>query len=255
MHNGRYISIQSMLSRLLRNPLLSDLNESDVASYIADGIRFIEAPLGYEEKVAVITITDHRGELPCDIVYIQQTQKYKVALNELAFPTTNINYGYIPMKYATDHFHTSLHADTSPDLQKNGFTGLDYENTYKIQGNYIFTSFHEGTIRMSYKGLLLDKEGFPMIPDDIKVIKAIENHIKSEAYTILWELGKIQDKVYREVQKERDWYMGAANTSMQMQSLDQAENMKAMLTRTILKPLQHSTGFKNLGTQEYVKNI
>lgn len=253
MHNGKYKSIKDMMSRLLRNPLMSNLNESDVASYTADAIRFIQAPLAYEEKVADIDIVDYRGELPCDIIYIQQTQKYKEGLNEGKPESTyNTMYGYLPMRYATDHFHTALHADNSPDLQKNGYTEHDYDVTYKIQSNYIYTSFKEGKVRMSYRGLALDDEDFPMIPDNIAVEKAIENHIKYEYYTILWELGKIADKVYRKVETERDWYMGSANTKMQLQNIDQAEAMKAALTRTILKPLQHGSGFKDLGTQEYI---
>jgi hypothetical protein len=253
MTNGNYKSIKDLISRLLRNPLMSDLNKSDIGSYIADALRLIEAPMAYEEKVATITIEDYRGELPCDIIYIQQTQKLKTALNE-AIPESSYNrtYGYLPMRYATDHFHTALHADTSPDLQKAGYTETGYDLTYKVQSNYIYTSFREGVVRMSYKGLALDKEGYPMIPDNIKVEKALENHVMYEYLRILWMLGKIPDKVYRDVSTERDWYIGAAGTSLQMQSIDQAEAMKAALTRTILKPLQHGSGFKDLGTQEYL---
>lgn len=253
MHNGKYKSIKDLMSRLSRNPLLNDLNESDIASYIADTIKFIQAPMAYLEKVAEINIEDYRGELPCDIIYIQQTQKFKEALNE-GVPESKYNrmYGYLPMRYATDHFHTALHANNSPDLQKNGYTEMDYDLTYKIQNNYIYTSFREGKVRMSYRGLALDDEGYPMIPDNIAVEKAIENNVKYEYYTILWELGKISDKVYQKVSQERDWYIGSANTKMQLQNIDQAESMKAALTRTILKPLQHGSGFKDLGAQEYL---
>jgi len=254
MHNGKYKSIKNVLSRLHRNPLLQDIGESDVASYIADALRLIEAPLAYEEKVATITIEDYRGELPCDIIYIQQTQKVNTSIgHEFPISTYNSANMYSPMRYATDHFHTALHADDSPDLQKTSMSELDYEYTYKVQNNYIFTSFKDGQVRMSYRGIVVDDEGYPMIPDDVKVEKAIENHIKYEYYTVLWELGKIQDKVYNKVCQERDWYIGASNTSLQLQTIDQAESMKAALTRTILKPLQQQGGFKNLGTQEYIK--
>ena len=253
MTNGKYISIKNLMSRLLRNPLMNDLNDSDAASYIADALRLIEAPLAFEEKVEYIDIVDYRGELPCDIIYIQQTQKVKEVIDRVNPQSGyNHNYGYESMRYATDTFHVDIVADDSPDLQKNSSTSLDYDNTYKVQSNLIYTSFREGKVRMSYRGLMLDDEGFPMIPDNVKVEKAIENHIKYEYYTILWEMGKISDKVYNKVCQERDWYIGGANTSLQLQTLDQAESMKAMLTRTILKPLQSQSGFKNLGTQEYL---
>lgn len=234
---------------------MNNLNESDVAQYISDCLRLIGAPLIYEDKVEDIDIKEHRGELPCDLLYIKQTRMYAGSNAKLRSPqstyTTQMS-RFVPMKYATDHFHTALHEENSPDLLGTNGSELDYEVTYQINGEYIYTSFKEGKVQMSFKGLKTDEEGYPMIPDNVKVEKAIEAYIKVQHYTIMWELGKIADKVLNKAEQEYSWYVGAADTSMRALSVDQAESLKAALTRTILKPLQHHAGFKNLGTQEYI---
>jgi len=251
MHNGNYKSIKALMSRLLANPLMNGANESDIAQYTADALKLIAAPMAYVDKVEHIDICDYRGELPCDILYIIQTQKQSNAVPNRQ-PTSRNNHfsGYTQMTYASDHFHTALHSEDSPDLR--GAMGLDHGDTYSIQVNQIYTSFKDGKVRMAYKAILTDEDGFPMIPDKVEVEKAVENHVKLEVYTPLWEQGKITDKVFQRVSQERDWYIGSANTSLQIQNIDQAERMKAAFTRTLLNPLSQHTGFKNFGTQEYI---
>ena len=255
MNNGKYRSIKSLMSRILMNPLMNELNESDVALYISDCLRLIEAPAIYENKVVDIDIKEHRGELPCDLIYIKQTRMYAGSNAKLRTPqstyTTQLS-RFVPMKYASDHFHTALHEQSSPDLMGTNGSELDYEVTYQINGDFIYTSFPDGKVQMSYQGLKVDEEGYPMIPDNVKVEKAIEAYIKVQHYTIMWELGKIADKVIQKAEQEYAWYVGAAETSMRSLTIDQAESLKAALTRTILKPLQHHNGFRNLGTQEYL---
>lgn len=264
MHNGKYKSIQSMMNRLYRNPMIKNVSDSDMAQYIGDAIKLIEAPMAYMDYVEPIRIRNHRGELPCNLLYIKQTKKYvspytiklydEVGSEEFRnYIAKDANYQKFttePMTYATDSFHTAHHLDNSPDLvKKTGF----YNHTYSVQGGYIFTNFSEGVAVMSFKGLMIDEEGYPMIPDNIKVEKAIENYTKLQIYQIEWELGKISDKVMNELKQETAWYMGASNTSLQMQNLDQAEAFKAAFTRTLLKPMHHDDGFRNMGTQEYIR--
>lgn len=234
---------------------MASLNESDAAQYVSDVLRLIEAPMIYQDKVCDIEILNYRGELPCDLLYVLQCRKYRQGWSVQPQSSYTIGFSdFEPMKYATDHFHTALHVAESPDLQPTAASGLDYETTYSIQGDMIYTSFREGMVQMSYKGLVLDEEGYPMIPDNVKVELAIEHYLKYKHYTILWEMGKIADKVLNKAEQEYSWYVGAADTSMRGMSIDQAEAFKAAFTRTILKPLQHHNGFKNLGTQEYINS-
>lgn len=48
---------------------------------------------------------------------------------------------------------------------------------YKIQGNYIQTSFESGYIKLHYLTIPVDKEGYPLIPDNEAFKQALEWHI------------------------------------------------------------------------------
>jgi hypothetical protein len=50
--------------------------------------------------------------------------------------------------------------------------------TYKIQGNFIYTSFEEGEIEVSYQAIATDEQGFPLIPDNSSFTRALELYIK-----------------------------------------------------------------------------
>ena len=76
-------------------------------------------------------------------------------------------------------------------IKKDIYNKDNPDLTYKIQGNCIFTSIEDGNIEISYNSILVDKDGYPMIPDDESFIDAIEKFVKRERYNILFDEGKI----------------------------------------------------------------
>jgi hypothetical protein len=236
--NTKYVSIKSMLSRLFSNPLMEGITESDVARYIAEALNLIGAPLAYEDRVQEIKVKNYRADLPCELLYIQQTRK------------VNSSGKLEPMRYASDTFHSAYHQIGSPDFTQHS---ANYDWTYSLNNGVIYTNFKEGTIQQSYKAIVTDKEGLPMIPDDVKFEKAIENYIKLQWYTILWELGKISDKVFNKVEQEYSWYVGAANTRAQLQTIDEAETFRGAVTKLLDNSTAARDFFQSHGRQEFIK--
>ena len=37
---------------------------------------------------------------------------------------------------------------------------------YRLNNNYIFTNFEEGSVEISYTAFVTDDDGYPMVPDD-----------------------------------------------------------------------------------------
>jgi hypothetical protein len=236
--NTNYISIKGVLSRVLSNPLMEGISEANVAMYIADAMKLIGASMSYENKVDTINISNYRGELPCELLYIQQTRK------------KDKDGGLQPMRYASDTFHSAYHEIGSPDFAE---MSSNYDWTYSINNGMIYTNFPEGTIEQSYKGLKLDEDGLPMIPDNVKFEKAIEEYIKTQWYRIQWELGKISDKVLAKAEQEYMWYVGGANTSAQLQTIDQAETFRSAFTKILDNSTAAKKFFQDHGRQEYIK--
>ena len=89
-----------------------------------------------------------------------------------------------PARYATDTLHEHYNK-----------VGNDFvHNTYSINNNYIFTSLKNGWYTIAYKAIMVDEEGYPMLPADRIFINALEWYIKYKYFTLLWEDGKIEDR-------------------------------------------------------------
>ena len=134
-----------------------------VIKYAADFMQIVGVPKMFDNKTATLEVTKYKAELPCDFYSILGVRTSK---NHIAFRAT------------TDIYHLSEDKDPA-----------DYyrDLTYKIQGNYIFTSIEEGEIEISYLSIPVDEEGLPMIPDNVKYINALELYIKKRLFTILFD--------------------------------------------------------------------
>ena len=61
---------------------------------------------------------------------------------------------------------------------------------------------------------------------------------------------KISTQAYQIIERDRDWYIGAAQTRSHMPSMDMMESIKNNWIRLIPKINQHRDGFKSANMQE-----
>lgn len=221
----KYISIRVVMDKLLRHPMLQGLSLEATVDYAIDFMRIVGCPAIFTEKTVFIEIENYKGLLPDDFYDIIQVRS-----NSRTF------------RYSTNSFHMS---------EDKSF--YDLNPTYKIQGDYIFTSLKEGEIEIAYTAIETDDCGFPMIPDNSKFIRALEAYIKKQWFTILFDLGKIQHPQLQVIQQEYAWAVGACESEFQKLSLDKAESFfnswRTMLTSTN----QHQTGFIDIGARQHFK--
>ena len=227
----KYISLKVIMDNILDHPMLRDVSFERAINYTQSFMRIVGCPRIFEEKVALIDIKDWRGILPCDF-------------NDIIQVRTHSNCGqknYKVFRYATDNFHMSNNKQDSFDL------------TYKIQGNVIFTSMKEGTIEIAYNAFAVDSEGYPLIPDNSTFIRALELYIKKQCFTVLFDLGKINQAVYQNVCQEYAWAVGAAQNDLIRPTIDQMESITNMLNTLVWRVTEHKSGFVNSGSAEKIK--
>jgi hypothetical protein len=247
MTNGNLKSLGEILWKVMKNPLASELTYEEAAEYALEFIKLLGAPSIYENKLSIMELTNHKAELPCDLLTIEG-----VRYLDTSDPETASASNYIAMREATNlyHFDENEHLneqDTEFNIRGNHRRS---EFTYKVQRGIIFTSMRDGCIEMAYKAISTDEEGFPLVPDNEKVAIGMEYYILSRYLEPLWMMGKITDKAFEYITQKRYFYMPSAFTAMQMPSKDMLESTMNGINRLLLSTTMHEKFYKKLGEEE-----
>lgn len=213
----------------MEHPLLQDVTMERVIKYAADFMQIVGVPKMFDNKTAKLEVTKYKAQLPCDFYSILGV---RMSDSHIAFRAT------------TDIYHMSDDKEC-PDNYR--------DLTYKLQGNYIFTSIEEGEIEISYLSIPVDEEGLPMIPDNVKYINALELYIKKRLFTILFDQQKLHQSVLQNVQQEYAWAVGQASNDLIKPSVDEMESISNMWNQFIWSTTDHRHGFRDSGNKEYLR--
>lgn len=223
----RSINIKQLIDKVRRHPMMADLSMEAIVDYAIDFLQIVGLPTAFMEKTAVVEIENYRGELPNDYMEMIQVRT-----------TTNPVVYY---RYTSDTFHTS----------GNRVHSAPY--TYKVQGDYIFTSEKDTTIEIAYLAIETDKCGLPVLPDNAKFIRAIEAYIKYKHFTVLFDCGKITGQILEKADQEYCWAVGACQSEFNRLTLDKAETVLNILNNIFSPTDLHSNGYANVGDKVIIR--
>lgn len=225
VNNFQWVNIRVILDRCLKHPLMNDLTLEVAVQFLVDFLGIMRLPNTYIDKNEEVEINNYRGMIPCDCISINQVKWTKT--------------GFC-MRYMTDNFNGSNNEDKS-------------EPTFKIQGRMIYTSFKDGNIELSYKAIPVDKEGYPLLPDEPTFLRALELYIKKQWFTILFDTGKISSAVLQNTQQEYAFATGACNNTFMIPSVSEMESIKGLMNQLIPRFNEFKYGFKHEGNNEYLR--
>lgn len=246
--NGKYVSIHRIIENVANNfKFKGDFDWQDAAEWIASLLALLEVPASLDQKITdgnlslghpkPIQIVDGRGKLPCDMYKIVQASANLT-------PNADCNdIQLIPMRWSTDTFHMRFHCDDTDYRCESGLT-------YTLNKNYIFTSFNTGEVYLSYLGIPIDDEGYPMIPDHESWIKACEFEVLYRLAMRAYLNDELTQDKFALIERDRDWYTAQAVNATKVMSLDQWESFQNQVLRSIPKINFHSGFFKNMNVQE-----
>ena len=261
---GQYVSIGRVMEGIFRDyGWTHEVDWVDALEWTGEVMDLIAVPQQYLDKVTdgnvdlnhpcAIGISKYRGLLPCDMLYPVQVRDAATK---------------VPLRYSSDSFHTGLEKMEenvpTPPLTVTSFGSITFTSpfivadsklkdtctsdlTYTINGCYIFTNFEEGSLELVYKAFPMDADGQPLIPDNVKYIQAVKAYIAEKIAQKLFIQGKLDGQKFNYLQRERDWYLGAATTAGLMPTVDQMETWKNQFVRLIPQMNAHGTGFKYNG--------
>jgi len=218
---------------------LKEVDNFLIAEHVFDAMGLIGSSLAYENKVTdgvmsnqdPITITNHRGELPCDLFEINSCKEgtYSYAMIE-----------------DTSTFQQQMNDSTTSDDRSHPIT-------YSVRGGYIFTKFQTGTVVLDYIAFPTDTDGLPLIPDNVRYIRAVVSYVAERIGLKLWMEDKIAEKKYRHL--EQDWFfnVGSAGVASKMPRMDKHESIKNMMVRMIHNSHHHMFQHKHRQVGEALK--
>ena len=211
-----FIRLEEVLSRVLRHPLMQSMDYETGIQYVVDFLGTVGIPQTYIEKSKCLHIEDYRAALPNDLIMINQVKKGNTYLKIMS---------------------SSMH-----DKSDN--------NTFKVQGTVIYTSFKEGDIEVYYKAIPIDENGAPLIPDNPIFLKALELYIKKEWFTILFDLGKIHQNILHNTQQEYAFKVAQCTNMFIIPSVSEMQTLTNMFNRLLPNTRQFEQGFKGLGNKD-----
>ena len=218
----KYVRLEEVISRVLRHPLLQDMDYETGIQYTVDFLQTVGFPQTYIDKQACLDIKDYRAILPCDLIQIDQVKDTK------------------SKQYLIS-------------MSSNAFNKSKNNLTYKTQGNIIYTSFKEGSIEIFYKAIPIDVNDVPLIPDHPIFLKALELYIKKEWFTILFDMGKINQNVLQNTQQEYAFKVAQCTNMFIIPSVSEMKTITNMLNKLLPDTRQFENGFKGLGVKEELR--
>lgn len=221
-----YVSLKTVLDKVMIHPLLVDLSFETAVLYTLEFLRIVGVPRIFEDRFKTLEVKNYRAVLPCDLLDIIQVKEHCSAY---------------ALRATTDTFYQD---DRGP---------APYEYTFKVQGDILYTNMKEGALDIAYKAIVTDEEGYPMIPDDSTFIRALEQYIKKQWFTILFDMGRIQPAVLQNAQQEYAFYVAQAQNKLVMPTLSEIESLSNMWTSLLHKTNEFKTGFKTTGAKELLK--
>lgn len=237
MLNPGYTTIERVVENVIRDTGFTEsIDFADIVEWVFIAQELINVPTAYIKKITdgntdwghypPVQVVAHRAELPCDFHKLISVREYCLQ---------------IPMVGDSGTFLQSIR-----DVDSGKYSNI----TYTINNNYIFTNMEEGYLEIAYWAFPTNEEGMPMIPDDVKYLRAVESFIAFKIATRLW----LQDKLSTDKKNyfEQNWYWDAkaAKGKADIPSYDQAESLKNQILRLVQRPTQASWGYSGLSNPE-----
>jgi len=234
MLTGQYISINRIAERVHNSGLNSDeIYFEDVVEWAGEAISLIGVPYAYEETVsAEITVADYRASLPTDLVKIISVREY-----DNKYPMVEIEGTFLP-----EYEASNLPNDDDPTMLG-----------YHVNNSYLFTNFEDGSIEIDYTAFSTDDDGYPMIPDDERFIRAVLAYCEYSIARKLWLKDCLSKDKYKELEQDWLFYVNSAKTQAHIPNVDGAESLKNQISRLIQFSHHHASGFRYRNQPEILK--
>lgn len=245
----------------------------DILEWVPEGLDMLQATstlvktsTGDMNCPGELLVSNHCVALPCGFVAIAAVEdEYGRRLPEGTDSTDLTNQSSIrhnsdtstrPNTFNVDPYVHQTSAgvpDEAPDASIPYFgedltsdsTTSRTNNYYQIQGNYIQTSFESGYIKLHYWALPVDKEGYPLIPNNSNFKYALEWHIIRRLIGAGYQHPVFS---WKEANEQFEFYAARAMNEISYPSEDSMAKLNRSLVR-LIPPTNYYEDFGVAGEQ------
>ncbi len=230
---GNVVSIKMIADRLMRNPLMKDLNYEFIVDNAIQILRILEAPALYTTQREGLTVENYRALKPIDMIRVEGIVR------------TDVSKKPIPLTASEAIAQEFYHEGNSLSSR------LDY--TYSLNSKFINVNFEKGTINVIYKSIATDEECYPLILDNETLLRCVESYIKWKWFDILNDMEMISDRKLAKAETDYCFNVAQADANMKLPSPDEMEALVNTITQLIPSRTEFSRRFEFLGAQEYLR--
>lgn len=253
MLSGKTISLKNVISKVYSGLNIKDESQYiNIIEWLGEAISKIKTDAQLESVCTTLCIDNHRAELPCDFMYLSEVdykgfQLTKASANHLV-KTNHDNIGIYNQYDYVDKRLDGLKNIAYCKGQKYEFIGGD---SFTIDKGWFKTSFFKGDVKITYKRLPVDDEGFPLVPEE-------ESYREALFWYCAWKyffIRKIEangnefnkfNNLSLEAEQKWHWYCGQAGAESLMPDLYMLENIKRNFLTLVPKADSFQTFFSNL---------
>jgi len=202
------VSTKAIIAKVYRDLNLEDPSfELDAIEWMGEALDWIGAGVSSINKESFVIATNHTATLPSDLEILKGVWVVDDAPLKNNWRDEEFSYDLSQVedlqKYKIERSDEQLHegiGDSSTDLQEGGGyndndeitttfqqlqgtgsgdpvdtndVGYNSKENYHLNGNQLKTSFNSGLVLVAYKGLPLDEDGYPLVPDDVAFKEAL----------------------------------------------------------------------------------
>lgn len=244
MLTNKYISVKTIIAKLYRGLQLKEEEAFvDFIEHCAEALDFIHVYPQYTIKTDKLNIINYKAELPHDFIQIQAVEHdgYSLRYSSNIFGPQDEHYS---PHYLTPYSYNQKKIENAVFVDPERINYFGNKDSVIIENGYIKTSFKEGEINISYIGMVMDCEGYPMVPDNVSFIEALYWYC---TYKYLYPKAlnsEIASKFYEDAYNKWQYYCNQAGAEAMMPDLITLENIKRAFIS--LKPtLNRADNFYN----------
>lgn len=222
---AKFISSKQIIAKIFADLDVQDDNQriTDMREWIGEAVEKIGAVTQLLHKESgvdgepILTVSGYQVALPTDLYRLRQ----------VAF-ATDPNGTWGSLRSNVNSF-TEYNYDTDSTVRNR--TDFTIDNTYIVKPGFIVLNRESGYLKLSYDALMLDSEGYPMIPDLQSYQEAIYWYVVMKLKYPEYLNGKIRQDVYYDIRRSWNFYRQQAyaeallpNTADEMASIQNIWN-------------------------------